>query len=87
MEVDVDCTPDENCNGEKQFRRAALATELYRAVRYRNYAEELRIIAADLKDTGNRQILLGIADDYDRMASELEALAEAKSALIDRQPL
>jgi len=63
-----------------------MTRELFRAVRYRNYAEELRIVAADQKEAGNRQILVEIADDYDRLAGELEAIAEARSALIERQP-
>ena len=63
-----------------------MTTELFRAVRYRNYAEELRVIAADHKDADNRQILVRIADDYERMAAELEAIAAARGASIDRQP-
>jgi len=48
------------------------------ALRCRNYAEELRIIAADKATPENREALLRIADDYDQMANSFESLDRAK---------
>ena len=50
------------------------------AVRYRRRAEEVRIIAEDTQDSRSRAILLTIADDYERMARQMDDSAE-----IDRQ--
>ena len=46
---------------------------------YRQRAEELRVIAADMKDEANRQILLRIAADYDRLATIQDQLASVES--------
>ena len=49
-----------------------------RAMRFRNYAEELRIIAADKTLVENQQTLLKAARDYDRLAEKLEAMSTTK---------
>ena len=51
---------------------------LERALRYRNYAEELRIIAADKTLPENQQLLLKMANEYERLATSLEAMSAAK---------
>ena len=48
--------------------------DLETALRYRSHAEELRVIAADMLDPSARRMLLRIADDYDHMASSMEAI-------------
>jgi hypothetical protein len=50
-----------------------MSEELETAQRYRSHAEELRIIAEGMEDRLNRWILIGVAKDYDKMASSLEA--------------
>lgn len=49
---------------------------------YRQRAEELRAIAEGMTDSQNRKLLLGVADEYLRMA---QALAEARKAVDERQ--
>jgi hypothetical protein len=51
------------------------------ALRFRNYAEELRLIAGDRATAENRATLLQVAADYDRLAASWEAMAQAKIAL------
>ncbi|HYM19250.1 MAG TPA: hypothetical protein VEU06_11845 [Micropepsaceae bacterium] len=51
------------------------------AKRYREYAEELRVIAADKQVRENRDALLKIAKDYERMASTLEAMHDVKQVI------
>ena len=43
--------------------------------RYRHRADQLRIIAADIKDKPSREILIHVAEDYERMAFAREAIA------------
>lgn len=38
------------------------------ATRYRQHAEEIRVIAAGVMDKKNRKSLLEVAEDYERMA-------------------
>ena len=52
--------------------------ELDRGLRYRNYAEELRLIAAEGATPEARQSLLFAAQQYDQMAARLESLERAK---------
>lgn len=53
--------------------------ELYdRALRFRNYAEELRIIAGDDTTSENRQMLLKLINSYEQLARQLEAVSNAK---------
>jgi hypothetical protein len=54
---------------------------LERDIRFRNYAEELKIIAAERSSVENSQALLRVADDYERMAKSLEAMRTAKKAM------
>lgn len=54
--------------------------ELEAALRYRNYAEELRLIAADKTVTETRDMLLSAAKTYDRMADSYEALDRSRRA-------
>jgi hypothetical protein len=48
------------------------------AILCRNYAEELRIIAADWSSADNRKTLLSVAEDYDRIADTYEAIDKSK---------
>jgi hypothetical protein len=50
------------------------------ALRCRNYAEELRLIASDKTTAESREALLKVANDYDRMASSFEAIDRNKRA-------
>jgi hypothetical protein len=45
------------------------------AFRYRQRAEEVRVIAAAMKDLVSRNILLGVAEDYDHMARMMDGIA------------
>jgi len=51
------------------------------AVRYLQHAAELRVIAASKQSTVNREALLGIAKDYERMAASLEAIEASNKKL------
>jgi hypothetical protein len=46
------------------------------ATRYRQRAEELRVIAESTRDRRTRKLLLGVAEDYDRMAETMERIAQ-----------
>jgi hypothetical protein len=63
-----------------------MVDDLDTAIRCRNYAEELRLIAADKTTTENRETLLRIADDYDRLATSFEHIVKSKqtSGLLSR---
>jgi hypothetical protein len=54
---------------------------LERAIKFRNYAEELKIIAADRTSVETSEALLKAAADYERMAKSLEAMSASKKAL------
>jgi hypothetical protein len=60
-----------------------MTDQFQRFVRYRNYAEELRIIADESVTGNNRDVLMKVADDYDRMADSLEAMLTAGKARKD----
>jgi hypothetical protein len=47
------------------------------ATRYRQRAEELRVIAESSRDGRTRKLLLGVAEDYDRMAETMERIAQS----------
>ena len=51
------------------------------ASRYRERAEEVRAIAADMKTHGAREILVGIAESYERMARQRDESAELDDRL------
>ena len=55
-----------------------MTDDLRKALRCRNYAEELRIIAADKMMPENGRALLRIAASYDQMAESLEAIDGSK---------
>ncbi len=55
-----------------------MGKDLAKAIRCRNYAEELRIIAADKLDLHNSSLLLRVADSYDKMAESLEVLEQLR---------
>jgi hypothetical protein len=50
------------------------------AERYRQRAEELRLIAANDSGAVNREAILKVAEDYERMANTLEARARRDDA-------
>jgi predicted kinase len=52
-----------------------LTDEIETAARYRLHAKELRICAADKEARDIQQPLLKLADDYEHLADELEAIA------------
>jgi hypothetical protein len=58
-----------------------MACDLETALVFPNYAEELRLIAADRATPENRDALMKIALDYDKAAELLEAIARSKKAL------
>jgi len=45
------------------------------ATRYRQRAEEVRVIAESMKRSDARKVLLGVADDYLRMAATMDRIA------------
>jgi hypothetical protein len=51
-----------------------MGAELEAAKRYREHAEELRVIAESSKDNVTRKTLLGVAEDYERMARTREKI-------------
>ena len=57
------------------------------ALRYRNYAEELRVMAADRMSAKDRDSLLGVAAHFDHMAASLEVAADAESVRKSRPHL
>ncbi len=57
-----------------------MGREFDSALRCRNYAEELRIIAADRTSVENRETLLKVAEDYDRIATTFESIDRSKKA-------
>ena len=61
-----------------------MSEELEAAQRYRAHAEQLRSIAADTADKTSRDILLQIADDYDRMAQSLQSIDRTNKVLRTR---
>ena len=57
-----------------------MSNEMETAIRCRNYAEELRIMAGDKATAENREMLLKVARDYDRIADSYEAIEKSKRA-------
>jgi len=58
-----------------------MAYDIEAALLFRNYAEELRIIAADRATPENREALMKIALDYDQAAASIEAIERSKKVL------
>ena len=54
---------------------------LRRYLRYLSYAEELRTIAADRKNSQESDVMATIADEYDQMAVSLNSILRSKAAL------
>lgn len=54
-----------------------------RAETYRNRAAEMRAIAEADKHLETHNALVKIADDYERLATSLDAIAKSKDALRD----
>jgi hypothetical protein len=62
-----------------RFREGSLReNDVHRLIRYRNRAEELRIIAGERLDPKDCETLLRIAADYDQMAATLEELIKSR---------
>ena len=51
---------------------------------WRARAEKMRLVAEDMRDPGNRQTALRIADDYDRLARRAEERSSRLSGQVDR---
>ena len=62
-----------------------MSAETDRPLRFRNYAEELRVIAASDASAASREALSRIAAEYERMAASLEAIEKSKIATGQRQ--
>jgi len=60
--------------------RRDVKEDLDSAQRYRQRAEELRSIAAETKERSSQQVLLDIAEDYERMARSRDRIDQ-----MDRQ--
>jgi hypothetical protein len=58
-----------------------MSEELDTARRYRQRAEELRIVAQDERDKVTRSTLQRIAADYERMAETMEAIDRTNKAI------
>ena len=61
--------------------RGLLENDIDRLIRYRNYAEELRIISGDRIVPLDHDALHRIAADYDKMASSLEGIIKARKSM------
>lgn len=61
-----------------------MSVDLDTASRYRQHAEELRMIAAEAVSPDIRRTLVRIAEDYERMAISLEAIDKTNKTLAAR---
>jgi hypothetical protein len=52
----------------------------YRAKDYRDRAAEIRVVATRMSADETRKVMFGIADSYERMASQLEGPKSASRA-------
>jgi hypothetical protein len=59
----------------------SMSEELRRSLRYRNYAEELRMVALGMLGEQCLTLLLAAADDYERAAGSLEAIHRSRMAI------
>ncbi|HXE04934.1 MAG TPA: hypothetical protein VN579_03030 [Bryobacteraceae bacterium] len=64
---------------------AKMGDDAEAATRYRQRAEEVRVIAESSKDPKTRKTLLGISADYERMAQSLDRIAETDRQIKTRQ--
>ena len=60
---------------------STVTDELETAVRYRLHAKELRIFAAERTARDIQQPLLKLAEDYEHLADELEAIDKTNQTL------
>ena len=58
-----------------------MSAELDQALRFRSYAEELRVIAADNTSEENRRTLLTLAVRYEQLAANMDAIEQANEAI------
>ena len=58
-----------------------MGAELETARRYRLHAEELRVLAESMELDRSRDVVLEVAEDYERMAKSLEAIDNSEVAL------
>jgi hypothetical protein len=56
------------------------------AARYRQRAEEVRVIAEGMRNQQARKVLFGVADDYLRMASTMDRIAATDLASRSSNP-
>jgi hypothetical protein len=63
-----------------------MSEDLETAKRYRQHAEELRIIADHKTSAEIRTTLLNIAHDYERMATSLESIERTTRAIAKPRP-
>ena len=61
-----------------------MTDEIETAARYRLHAKELRILAADETARTIQQPLLKLAEDYEHLADELEAIDRTNQMLSTR---
>ena len=50
------------------------------AFRFRHRAEEIRMMAEDSRDPKVRNVLVSVADDYERMAKILDRIGERENS-------
>jgi hypothetical protein len=62
-----------------------MTNEVGRALRFRNYAEELRVIASEARPE-TRASLFKAATEYDEMAKSLEAIIRTKITTGQQRP-
>ena len=58
-----------------------MGAELETARRYRLHAEELRVLAESMELDRSRDVVLEVAEDYEKMAKSLEAIDNSEVAL------
>ena len=59
-----------------------VSDELDTAARYRQHAEELRVIGDDKEARANRKALRQLAADYEQMADTMEAIDKTNKAML-----
>jgi hypothetical protein len=55
-----------------------MVDDIESAIRYRNYAEELRIMASDFVTPENRETLRKLANNFEQIAASYEAIDSSK---------
>jgi len=54
-----------------------MESRISRAVKYRNKAEEVRVVTEGVRDLGVKTLLSSVAKDYEMIAEVLEKVASA----------